>query len=185
MYFYLKGTLTQQFKDYIVLEVNHIGYQIFVSNPDNFIINNEYLIYIYRHKREDDEYLVGFTNLDEKSAFLMLISVQGIGPKTALSILKGSNPSRLIDAIRNGEVSYIENIKGVSNKLALQIVIELRGKLETLRIKEESVKHLKIKQALKALGFKNKEIEPVLSNIDLTNLSEELALKEALRSLNK
>ena len=185
MYYSIKGTVTHTFKDSIVLEVGNISYLIFVSNAFNYIIGEEYLLYIYLHKREDDEYLVGFLSLDEKKVFRMLISVTGIGPKTALMILSGCSPDELLESIRVGDITCLQKIKGVTNKLAYQIILELRGKIEIEKSKEESNKHAKLKLALKGLGFKNKEIESALSKLDLLKLSDEDAMKEALRSLKK
>ena len=107
MYYYFKGQISLIKKDYVVIEVNNIGYQVYVSNVDNFILGEYRTIYLYNVVREDEQYLAGFSSLEEKEAFESLISVKGIGPRTALGILSGTTVNDLYNAIASNNVTYL------------------------------------------------------------------------------
>jgi len=181
MSFYLKGKVTYIGKDYISLDVNNIGYFLYVSKPENYAINESYLLYIYTHKREDDEYLVGLSSLKEKDTFISLISVTGIGPKTALSILSKASPKEIEAAVLSNNLYFLRKLPNVGYKGASQILLDLGNKTHKLT---SSKQQDEVKEVLKSLGFKIKEIEKILSTILIPNLSNEELLKEALKRLN-
>ena len=129
---HLKGTIHSKSTNQVVVEVNGVGYQIFVSlntfyelPPEGF----EIFLYIYSHIREDQFTLFGFLNIDEKNLFQQLLKVTGIGPKLALTLLSGLSAHEIGTAIANGDVMKLKAIPGIGQKTAEQIIWILKGKI--------------------------------------------------------
>ena len=108
MYEYIKGKIINQESNYIVLDNNGVGYLVYVSNPYSFIVDKEYIVYIYQYVREDENTLYGFKTKEEKDLFLKLIDVKGLGPKMALPILATGSISGIIDAIERENILYLK-----------------------------------------------------------------------------
>lgn len=182
MYSYIKGKVANVESNYIVIDNNGIGYLIFTANPYSFEIGEEYQIYIYQYVKEDEISLYGFKSLEEKSLFLKLISVKGLGCKMALPIL-ASNVNGVIDAIERENILYLKKFPKIGDKVARQIILDLKGKLVS---KEETpvVKDFdELIEALKALGYKPADIKKILPNIREEKVEEQI--KEALKLLLK
>lgn len=184
MYYYFKGKVTHIDTNFIVLEVNNIGYQIYTPRTESFIINEEMTIYLYNVVREDEQYLAGFTSLDEKKAFEALIAVKGIGPRTALTALSATNPNDLFMAIQANNVNYLKKLPGIGPKAAAQIILDLKGQL-THESKADINQYKEVREGLKGLGFKVKEIDDVLAKINIPNATNEEIFREALKKLRK
>ncbi len=181
MYFYFLGTITHIFKDYVVIEVNNIGYKVYVPHPSEYKLNDVTKIYLYNVVREDEQYLAGFTSLEEKEAFLSLISVKGIGPKTALNALSATTANDLFKAIAANNVTYLKKLPGIGSKAASQIILDLKGQLATTEANVNQ--YSEVKEALKSLGFKAKDIDKVLLDINIVDETNEEILKVALQKL--
>lgn len=185
MYDYIIGKITYIKNNAIVLENNGIGYLLYVSNPYSFEINTEYKIYVYQHITEDEHALYGFKSLEEKEFFLKLISVKGLGCKMALPILAVGSIDGIMDAIERENVLYLKKFPKIGDKLAKQIILDLKGKLEFIGVgisDDEINSENELKEALIALGYKEKEIIPVIAKVD-TSLSIENQIKDALKLL--
>ena len=183
MYFYFKGKISLIENDYVVIEVNNIGYQVYVPHPSKFSLNEETTIYLYNVVREDEQYLAGFASLLEKEAFTSLISVKGIGPRTALNALSGTSAEDLFNAIASNNVTYLKKLPGIGGKAASQILLDLKGKLTT---SDANVNQYdEVRKALKSLGFKVKQIDDVLATISIGDASNEEILREALKRMKK
>ncbi|MCM1131369.1 MAG: Holliday junction branch migration protein RuvA [Anaeroplasma bactoclasticum] len=185
MYGYIKGTITKVTPKNIIVENQGIGYLLIVSNPYNFSLNKEYKVYVYQYVREDVIDLYGFISEDEKDLFLKLISVSGIGPKSALSILATGTVSEIVKAIEARNDAYLRKFPGIGAKASQQIILDLQGKLnlgEELVIKNTKLED--VEQALLALGYNKKEIAKVLPKLDQT-LDEGALVKQALKALVK
>lgn len=182
MYGYIKGTIIENSSNYILIDNNGIGYIIFVANPYSYEINKEYTIYTYTHIREDEYSLYGFKTIEEKELFLKLISVKGLGPKMALPILATGSIEGIVDAIERDNILYLKKFPKIGDKLARQIILDLRGKL----VKTDSAvnKDDELVEALLALGYKNADIKKVLPKID-NSLSIEDKIKESLKIMLK
>ena len=180
MYGYIKGIVTIIESNYIVLDNNGIGYLIYTSNPYSFNINDEYKVYVYQNVKEDEISLYGFKEKEEKDLFMKLIDVKGLGPKMALGIIAG-NTNDVISAIERGDIAYLKKFPKVGDKVARQIVLDLKGKLvET----ETSVKtNEELVEALDALGYKKQDIKKVIPNIKSEKIEDQI--KEALKLLLK
>ncbi len=202
MYDYLKGHVTRITPEYIALEVNGIGWQLYTPNPFAFRVNNlEQQIYVHMHVREDAQLLFGFTSLDQRELFRKLILVSGIGPKGALAILASGNPTHVIQAIEMEDEAYLIKFPGVGKKTARQMILDLKGKLgsllETVELPsaEDELPLFGINQteqelneamlALTALGYSEREltkIRPQLEDDDRLESTEHY-MKKALQLL--
>ena len=186
MFDYIKGIITDIKGNSIVVENNGIGYLVYVSNPYSFELNKESKVYIYQQITEDSNNLYGFKSIEEKDLFLKLISVKGLGCKMALPILAVGSIDGIKDAIERENILYIKKFPKIGDKLAKQIILDLKGKLgytATGSIVDVEVEN-ELRDVLLGLGYKDKEIKPVLVRVDNT-LSIEDQVKEALKLLLK
>ena len=185
MYDYIKGTITNIKHNSIVVDNNGIGYLIYVSNPYSFEIGKDYKVYVYQQIKEDDNSLFGFKTQEEKEFFLKLISVSGVGCKMALPILAVGSIEGIMDAIERENVLYLKKFPKIGDKLAKQIILDLKGKLEFIGvgITDDIVEtENELKDVLIGLGYKEKELKPVLAKVD-TSLPIEGQVKDALKLL--
>ena len=182
MFEYLRGKITKQFANYIVCDVNGVGYKIYTANPYKFNIDEETIIYLYCHVREDENSLYGFVSESERDLFLKLINVKGLCPKMGLTILATNSINGIIDAIDREIILYLKKIPKVGEKLARQIILDLKGKL--VMSEEDSSSDNELVLALEALGYKDKDIKNVIVKVD-KSLGVELQIKEALKLLLK
>ena len=183
MYDYIIGKITCIKNNSIVVENNGIGYLIYVANPYSFELNHDYKVFVYQHVTEDENTLYGFKTLEEKDLFLKLISVKGLGCKMALPILAVGEINGIMDAIERENILYLKKFPKIGDKLARQIILDLKGKLEFIGVgisDDIDKNEEEIKEALIALGYKEKEIKSVISQVD-KNKSIEEQIKEALK----
>ena len=129
MYSYIIGKIDSIESNYIVIENNGIGYQIYTPNPYSFIEGENYKIYLYQYVREDEISLYGFKTKDEKDLFLKLIEVKGLGCKMALPILATGSIEGIVDAIERENILYLKKFPKIGDKVARQIILDLKGKL--------------------------------------------------------
>lgn len=180
MYSYIKGIIDEVTSSSVIIDNNGIGYNVFVSNPYSFNVGEEYKIYLYNYIREDEFSLYGFKTLEEKDLFLRLINVKGLGPKIALPMLATGSVSGIVDAIDRENIMYLTKFPKVGDKLARQIILDLKGKLNT---KETSVaQNDELIEALVSLGYKNADIKKIISKVDQSATIEN-QIKEALKLL--
>ncbi len=128
----LRGTLIEKRPNHIVVEAGGVGYELSIAVPTYSSLpdpGSEVALRVYTHVREDVLQLFGFPTADEKALFEKLISVSGIGPKLAITVLSGLAAGELVSAIRGGQVERLVRIPGVGKKTAERIVLELRDKL--------------------------------------------------------
>jgi Holliday junction DNA helicase RuvA len=194
MYEYIIGKVTDIFPAYIVVENHGIGYQVAFGNPYAFSgkLNQEVKIYLHQVIREDAHSLYGFATLEGKQLFLKLISVSGIGPKSALAIMANEDHAGLITAVENGDVTYLTKFPGVGKKTAQQMILDLKGKVAELVGEEPApvtVANTALDEAmaaLKALGYSEKEVKraETLLATNTTKSTDEY-LREALKLMMK
>ena len=184
MIYFLKGKVAHIDGDTVIIDVNNVGYQVLVSHIDDFEIGKDVMVYTYNVVREDEQYLVGFTTLEEKSVFLSLIKVKGLGPKTAVGALSSTTPNDVINAIASNNVAYLKKLPGIGAKAAAQIILDLKGQL-TGGSKGDPGVYEEVYDALKGLGFKGASIDRVLATINEPDASAEQVLKIALNKLRK
>ena len=194
MYYYIKGTLVQKSDNYIVVDANGVGYMIYTSlnsMQNAGEVCKKITIYTYLHVREDVMDLFGFTTIEEKNMFMHLISVSGVGPKAALSILSVTTPAKFAVAVITNDVKTITKASGVGPKMAQRVILELKDKMKTdeleIDLEDESDDILSDNRseaisALVVLGYSSNDAQKAVKGIDGT-LSVEEIIKKALAGL--
>ena len=196
---FVSGILEMKLNGYIVIDVGGIGYKVYMSDMSIDSLGNlgeKVKVYTHQHVREDDISLYGFLTMEELNMFELLISVSGVGAKSALSILANIEPSVFAVAVITNDTSKLVKIPGVGAKTAARIVLELKDKLKNqdLTAKKESVIQESIVNkeeineaitALQVLGYNRRDIEKVFEKIDLNNLTLEDMIKDGLKYLSR
>lgn len=175
---YIRGKVSFIQEESIIVDVAGIGYEIICPNPFIFqsYLQKELFIHTYHHVREDVQLLYGFKDEDEKYLFTKLISVSGIGPKSAVNILGTVHVPEFIAAVENEDEKYLTQFPGVGKKTARQIILDLKGKLtniislegEAVQNKTETKTSLhlaEVKEALKTLGYSEREINQIMPTL--------------------
>ena len=185
MYNYIRGKITEVTSNYIVLENNGIGYQIYVGNPYSFQEDSEYTVYTYQKIAEDDNSLYGFKTKEEKELFLRLIDVKGLGCKMALPMIALGSVAGIADAIDRENILYLKKFPKIGDKVARQIILDLKGKLniETQGSVDNNTTNELI-EVLESLGYKKADIKRILPSVD-SSLTLEEQVKSALKLMLK
>lgn len=178
------GKIVSIGKTYVILECNYTGYIVYVANPHQFIKDKVIKIYTYVHQSEYSTALYGFASFKERILFEDLISVNGIGPKTAIATLKMGHEN-VSHYIANGDANALSSIPQIGPKTANQLIFELRGKYEKFTAKKDNKKYstVDVIDSLKTLGFNQKQIDYAITNITPSD-SVELMLEEAIKSIS-
>lgn len=188
MYYAMKGQIEWIKQDGIILNVHDISYEILMTHPEKMNLHDEVTLFLYEVIREDAHDLVGFPTMEEKEVFLSLISVKGIGPKTALTALSATDAMTFVRAVEANDVKYLKKLPGIGAKAAQQIVLDLKGHLsfdESEKKKSLSEPALEARDALKTLGFKVSDIDRVLAQCKQEEATSEEIVKQALLLLRK
>lgn len=201
MYAYIKGSLEIKTGDYVVVETGGIGYKVFMSETaiDKLgDVGTVVKIYTYLKVREDEMSLYGFNTNEELRMFELLLSVSGVGAKSAIVILSNITPSSFALAVITDDVSKLKKLPGIGPKTAQRIILELKDKLkavedtdkselEEMLLKKEadSEKVSEAMSALQVLGYTRKEIEKAFEKFDKAELSVEDIIKKGLLFLAK
>jgi Holliday junction DNA helicase RuvA len=182
---YLSGIIKSKQLNSLIVDVQGVGYEVFVPlfSLSTCKLAEKKEFFIYTHVREDTLSLFGFTNKEDKSIFMQLLSVSGVGPKTALNILSASNgSSNIVRAIQNADVDFFTSIKGIGKKSGQRIIVDLKPKLGGLKDLEfESQGDLDLVEALTGLGFSKDEVKLAMRGVDKTLALEE-KIKQALKN---
>ncbi|WP_409301910.1 Holliday junction branch migration protein RuvA [Peribacillus sp. SCS-155] len=199
MYDYIKGIVDFVGPEYIVVENGGIGYQVLTPNPFIFSakIKEPVQVYIYHHVREDIFALYGFQTREEKALFTKLLNVTGIGPKGAMAILASGQVDQVVQAIENEDETFLVKFPGVGKKTARQMILDLKGKLENVvpdyfpnlfndRLVQTKTNQLNNQldeaiQALKALGYSDREVNKVSKELQKEEMTTEQYIKKALQ----
>ncbi len=185
MYNYITGKVAFVEANLIVIENNGIGYSVFVANPYSFEEGSETTVYVYNQIREDEHSLYGFKSKDERELFLKLLNVKGLGPKVGLGFFATGSMAGIVDAIDRENVLYLKKFPKVGDKLAKQIVLDLKGKLGGLNIDVgKNNDSFELISVLESLGYKSADINKIVPNVD-KELDIESQVKEALKLLLK
>ena len=198
MFAYIKGSLEEKSSNYVVIEVGGIGYKIFMSNMSiNEIgeLGEKVKVHTHYYVREDNISLYGFLTHEELKMFELLLSVSGIGAKSAITMLSNITPAGFAMAIISNNVALLKKIPGIGPKTAQRIILELQDKLKSEQelTKQEEQTEIKIinnsenveeaMQALQILGYNKKEIEKAFEKIANTDVSVEELIKKGLSIL--
>ncbi len=203
---YIKGKLEMKMTGYVVIDVGGLGYKVFMTDTGIENLGNigeVVKVHTYYKVREDDVSIFGFNTLEELKMFELLISVSGVGAKTAITMLSACEPTDFAIAIISEDVNTLKQIPGIGLKSAQRIILELKDKIK----KEQQIQELtkatkgtktkveiaienteKIDEAIAALqvlGYNKKEIEKVFSKMDTANASTEDLIRKGLAVLGK
>ena len=203
---YIRGELAQKQIGYIVIDVGGLGYKVFM--PDNAIdeignIGEQVKVYTYYRVAEDDISIFGFKTQEELRMFELLISVSGIGAKTASAMLGCIEPSQFAIAVISNDIDTLKRIPGVGPKSAQRIVLELKDKMkkeqqiaeltntsleQKSKVKKIIIADSKVQEAtdaLQVLGYTRRNVESALEKIETSELSVEDIIKKALKELSR
>ena len=189
---HIRGELTEKFANSVIVDVHGVGYEIGLTTPDfdSLNLHDEIKLYTYHHVREQSEELFGFTALAGKKLFELLITVQGIGPKAAMSILSLASYEEVRNAIANADSSFISKASGVGKKSAERVIVDLRekvglptyyGRKGELKLEEAVPENDEALEALIALGFQLGDATKALEGVD-SSLPVEERIRLALKS---
>jgi len=190
MIVHISGKLVYKEPTSAIIDVNGIGYKLHISlNSYNALcnINEEISLLTYFNVTEKSQDLFGFIDAGEKKIFKMLISVSGIGPKIAINMLSVVTPNDFRERLISGEVKMLTSLPGIGPKTAKRLIVELKDKFidsdsDDLPIDDNTDSNNDALNALKNLGFRDKDIRKVLNKLD-ANLSTENKIKESLKEL--
>ena len=201
MYAYIKGSLEIKSTNYVVVEANGVGYKVFMSETaiDRLgELGDTVKVYTFLRVREDEMSLYGFITNEELHMFELLLSVSGIGAKSAISILSNITPSSFALAVITDDVATIKSLPGIGAKTAQRIILELKDKVKASQDtnKEELKEMLSNKEknganvseamdALQVLGYNRKEIEKAFDQFKKDDLSVEDLIKKGLSYLSR
>ncbi|HFU3803667.1 TPA: Holliday junction branch migration protein RuvA [Streptococcus suis] len=196
MYDYIKGILTKITAKYIVVETHGVGYILQVANPYAYSgqVQQEVTVYTHQVIREDAHLLYGFATENEKSVFLSLISVSGIGPTTALAIIAVDDNDGLVRAIEQKNITYLTKFPKIGKKTAQQMILDLEGKfvmseeaspVQQVALSSENIALEEAMEAMEALGYRPAELKKIKKFFEGTNDTAENYIKSALKMLMK
>lgn len=187
---HINGTIAEKFNNSVIVDVHGVGYEITLSSLDfdSAELGADQKFYTYHAVREASEDLYGFTSLAAKKLFEMLISVNGIGPKAAMSILSLATPEEVRNAIANADSAFVAKASGVGKKSAERVIVDLSDKVGVpshygateVTQRSSTAENDEALDALIALGFSLKEATSALAEVD-TTLSVEERIRLALR----
>jgi len=202
---YIKGELASKQIGYVIIDVGGLGYKIFMSDLsiDNIgNIGDIVKVHTYYRVMEDDISIFGFNTQEELRMFELLISVSGVGAKTAVAMLGSIEPSEFAIAVITEDINTLKQIPGIGPKSAQRIVLELKDKIKKeqqiaeleiaskgtkSKIKEVIIEDNKISEAttaLQVLGYTKPDIDKALQQIDTTEITLEEIIKQALKILS-
>lgn len=182
---YLSGTIIFRSEKHIIIQAGSVGYKVFVTTDilSQVTIGNQIELWIYTAVREDTLDLFGFTSPELQELFELLITISGIGPKSALGILSIADTGSLVHAIKTDNVGYLTQVSGIGKKTAEKIVLELKDKVEKLSLATTTIENDTMRDvvdALVAMGYHDRAIREVLRSIDTDHTDYSRIIREAL-----
>lgn len=185
----LKGEISHKEERFVILNAGGVGYKVFVAPETGQNLKEGTSASLWTHLvvREDALDLYGFLTKTELTFFELLISVSGVGPKSALSILSLAPPATLKKAVSAGDSSYLTQVSGIGRKIAEKIILELKDKVIAIASSTEGAdlaQETEALQALEALGYSAREAREALRQVPAEKITTEDKVKEALKSLH-
>lgn len=181
---YIKGNVVYRSANYVIIDTGGVGYKVYVSPT---LLGNEKLtLFCFHQVREDTSNIYGFSKAEELEIFELLLSVNGVGPKAALSLVGALGKERILQSIAQGDLSVFKSIPGIGNKVAAKIIVELKSKVVSgdkgsflLPEDDETV------EAMVTLGYKKSEILPYLAKLPANITSVQDKVKYVLKNIGK
>lgn len=189
---FLRGRIINKAGNYLILETGNLGYQIFVSENflSNLKIDTEVEIYTHHHIREEAADLYGFKNLEDLELFESLLTVSGVGPKSALGVLAMASAGDIKEAIIRGDADLLTKVSGIGKKTAERIVLDLKNKVQRLNASGENFNPLSSQEndeidALMSLGYSLSEARQALKSVEPEIAESGARVKAALKKMIK
>ncbi len=185
----LRGAVIYKGREKIEIDLEGIGYEVFLTTRDHnrVKVGDDVEVFTYHHLTEDSSDLFGFVNRNDKRVFEMLISVSGIGPKSALGIMAVGNGERVLKAIAEANVEFFKQVKGIGSKSAQRVIVDLKsevGSVKDLDLEADGGKNEVVYQALESFGFRREEIRKALTEIPDDVESDDKRIKYTLKQLS-
>jgi len=188
---YLRGTVINKLNNYFILELNNIGYAVYAS--ENFLANlkigTEVEIYTHHHIREEADDIYGFPSLEELELFELLLSVSGVGPKSALGVLAMATAADIKEAIIRGDANLLTKVSGIGQKTADRLVLELKNKVYRNNPAVSSLSSSNVTNdeidALMSLGYSLSEARTALNLVGQEIVNSGDRVREALKKMAK
>jgi Holliday junction DNA helicase RuvA len=190
---HIQGKLVEKTPTDVVIDCNGVGYHINISlHTFSLLPQTDFIkLYTYLQIKEDAHSLYGFVEKSERELFKLLLSVSGIGAGIARTMLSSLDPKQIIQAIANGDVGTVQSIKGIGNKTAQRVILDLRDKvlkiydLDEISVAQHNINREEALSALEVLGYVRKNAEKVVDKILKENpeASVEFIIKQALKNL--
>jgi len=191
MIYSVRGTLIEKSPDKAVIDTGSIALEMSISaGTYQQLQETGKDAHLYTHfvMREDGVYLYGFSKMEEKKLFLLLITISKVGPKLALAILSGMDVNKFMNAVMNSEIGLISTIPGIGKKTAERIVVELKDKFGQIAVNEETAGAVSgaedVVSALLNLGYSRAECQKAVNKVYKPDSSFEELFKEALKALS-
>lgn len=193
MFEYLYGTVAYKKLEYIALDINGVGYKIFISlrEYENLEVEKKYKFFVYNHIKEDTNKLIGFLNMKDRKLFEQLLKTKGIGVSLALAILSTFSYDKVVELITSEDYKNLKRVPKLGEKKAQLLILDLKSKLKDIEISEtnetvpnhfEMIDDLVL--ALESLGYNKKDIDKILNKTDVRKFSSiEEAIKEILKQI--
>jgi holliday junction DNA helicase RuvA len=182
----IKGRISYKSSNYIIAETNGIGYKVFLPQVIllTLKVGDEVSLVIHTYVREDQITLYGFQTLDQLEFFELLLTVSGVGPKSAMGIMSLSSLDMIKSAIASGDAGIFKKVAGIGTKTAERVIVELKEKLKDAGAVPIAQEHSDALEALVALGYREQEAREVLKVIPTEKTIQE-KIKIALKALGK
>lgn len=183
---HLSGTLGEIDGNELLVSVGGVGYLVAVSDVTQYQVGHEISLYVYTNVKEDEISLFGFASVSDKKIFKLLISVSGIGAKSALAILSHGNSAQIRQAIVKADVAFFQAISGIGKKTAQRIIIDLKSKVGSVAeidLSEPVPGTNDVYDALVGMGFSPQKVHQVIKEIEST-LPEQEQIKTAIKQLS-
>lgn len=190
MFYSLSGIITKIYIDFVVVNVSGVGYKVYLSTGDllKLELNKEFLIYTHFYINSNYEtHLFGFLDENSMELFKLLISVSGVGSKTALNVLSFLTREEIINGVKNSDANTFLKVKGLGKKSSLKIIVELSNKfgdINNVNLPNFSNKDLEIVESLASVGYDKRKIEEIILSLD-SALSEDQKVKQIINKLKK
>jgi Holliday junction DNA helicase RuvA len=186
MYAKLTGKIVDILSEYVIVDVNGVGYR--VEGIDAAIENEQVSLYIYTHVREQEIRLFGFRTKDALAVFEMLLDVQGVGPKSAVKLVSLLGVETIVHAIINDD-SLALKVPGLGDKLSKKIIIDLKNKITKLSVEVGESKTIltgleDVIAAIESLGYAHDKVVSVLRGVEVKDMSQQEIIKLVLKMLN-
>jgi len=188
---FLKGSVEHLDRPFVLLDVNGAGYKVLVSEPtfSKLSKQDKVKLFTYTHVRDDALELFGFLEIEDLKLFESLITVSGIGPKTALNIFSFGERKDIIEAIVKGDSTFFTSVPRLGTKNAQKIIIELKNRMgggfDLDLSGKDLLENAQALEALKNFGFLQSEAQKALREIKTQNISLDEKIKLALKNLGK